>query len=68
MAIKMDKIIKRELWRSIAVLFFTMLIMAYIVTKTSIPANFFTVIGIPILVTAIIFLLLIYLGKKLTKN
>jgi len=50
------------------VLFFTMLIMAYIVTKTSIPANFFTVMGIPILVTAITFLLLVYLGKKLTKN
>jgi hypothetical protein len=64
----MDRIIKVGLLMSIPILFFAVLIASFIVVKTSVPANFFTVMGIPILITAIVFSLFVYKRKAQEKK
>ncbi len=53
----MDRVVKEELMRSIAVFFFALVFTAYAITKFDLPANAFTVLGIPLLITAATFTL-----------
>jgi hypothetical protein len=60
----MNRILKEELSRSIAVFFFALIGMSFAVTNINIPANFCSVLGIPMLITITIFLFLVYYRNK----
>ncbi|RLI75630.1 hypothetical protein DRP05_14410 [Archaeoglobales archaeon] len=51
----MNRIVKEELMRSIAVFFFALIFTSFLLVKLTLPTNFFTVIGIPLLIAAVVF-------------
>ncbi|WP_042688009.1 hypothetical protein [Methermicoccus shengliensis] len=51
----MKAIVKEELMRSIGVFFFALIFTSFLLVKFNLPASFFTVIGIPLLITAVTF-------------
>ncbi|MBO8183388.1 MAG: hypothetical protein H0Z28_11455 [Archaeoglobus sp.] len=53
--IRMNQIVKEELMRSIAVFFFTLIFTCFLLVKFILPASFFTVIEISLLITAAVF-------------
>jgi len=53
--IRMNQIVKEELMRSIAVFFFALIFTSFLLVKLDLPTNFFTVVGIPLLITAAVF-------------
>lgn len=59
----MDEIAKEELWRSVAVFFFALIFMSFLITKFGLPASFFTVIVVPLLITISHFLIKIYIRR-----
>jgi hypothetical protein len=59
----MDEIVKEELWRSVAVFFFALIFVSFLITKFGLPASFFTVIVVPLLITISHFLIKIYIRR-----
>lgn len=51
---KTGRIVKEEILRSVATLFFAMLITLYILWRFDLPTTFFTTLGIPILITVVV--------------
>ena len=64
----MNRIIKEELMRSIGIFFFALLGTTIIVINTDIQANFFSVLGTPLLITFTIFLFFVYYRNRTTKE
>ena len=60
----MDEIVKEELWRSVAVFFFALIFMSFLITKFGLPASFFTVIVVPLLITISHFMIKIYIRRE----
>ncbi len=59
----MNEIVKEELWRSIAVFFFALIFVGMVTTKLEIEGSFFTVIGVPLLITFAHFMIKIYIRR-----
>ena len=51
----MNQIVKEELMRSIAVFFFALIFTSFLLAKFNLPASFFTIVGFPLLITAVVF-------------
>jgi hypothetical protein len=51
----MDIIVKQELWRGIPIFFISLFVTSYILINLDLPTNIFSVLGIPLLITFIIF-------------
>ncbi|MBE0517524.1 MAG: hypothetical protein IBX41_09125, partial [Methanophagales archaeon] len=60
----MDDIVKEELWRSIAVFFFALIFVCFLITKLGLAASFFTVIIVPLLITIAHFLIKIHIRRE----
>ena len=56
-------LVKEELWRSVAVFFFALIFVSFLITKFGMTASFFTVIIAPLLITISHFLIKIYIRK-----
>ena len=56
----MDEIVKTELWRSFGVFFLAFLFTGIVTTRFEIGGTFFTVMGIPLLITIAHFFLKVY--------
>ena len=64
----MDRIIIEELLRSVATLFFALMITIFLIKQFGLPASFFTIIGIPLVITGVIFSLFVYKRKTTGKE
>ncbi|MCK5283255.1 MAG: hypothetical protein KAK00_07640 [Nanoarchaeota archaeon] len=60
----MNKIMAEELWRGIAVFFITLFFMSILITGRLIPASFFSLIGIPLIVVVLHFIVKIYIRRN----
>ena len=65
---KMNRIIKEELWRSVAVFFFALIITSFLLIKFNLPKSLFTVVGIPLFIVAIHFMIKIYIRRNEAKK
>ena len=64
----MDIIVKQELWRSIPIFFISLFVTSYVLINLDLPTNIFSVLGIPLLITFIIFSVLVYYGNTSIVN
>ncbi len=64
----MDSIIKEELMRSIATFFFALIGTNFVTKYLGIYASFFTVVGIPLLITGAVFSALVYKRKTTSRE
>jgi len=64
----MNRIIKEETWRSVAVFFFALLLTLFLLAKIDLPRIFFTIFGIPLLIVTIHFMIKIYIRRNETSK